>query len=240
MRSSVAAGGLAAIVFGVAGMAFTALMFGAQSLGFADTDNPAVSLAYLRDHPDNYVQLGLVLFAMSIALTIAVFVTWDVLKDRSGSLGLRLVSTFGLMAAACFFLFGVLRYGVQPLLYIDSLDPSWGEAAYLVQQIAGIHGFAGAAILTMCGWAVGVAVLGYRSRALPRWLALLAVIPAFRLLTFVGPILPPEVALDVLWIVLMISIPGSMVWFILLGSVLLRRGLRSTEGSAPAPEATPA
>lgn len=234
MRSSTAAGGLAAIAFGVAGLAFTALMFGAQSLGFADTDNPAVSLAYLRDHPDNYVQLGLVLFAMSIALSIAVFSTWDVLKGRSSSLGLRLVSTVGLMAAASFFLFGTLRYGVRPLLYIDSLDPSWGETAYLVQQIAGIHGVAAAAILTMCGWAVGVAVLGYRSRALPRWLALLAVIPAFRLLTFVGPILPPELALDGLWIALMISIPGSMIWVILLGVVLLRHGLRSTSSPAPA------
>ncbi len=237
MRSSIAAGGLAPIAFGLAGLAFTALQLGAQSLGFEDTDNPAVSLAYLRDHPDNYVQQGLALFAMSIALVIAVFVTWDVLKGRSSSLGLRLVSTFGLIAAVSFFLFGMLRYGVLPLLYIDSLDPSWGETAYLVQQIAGIHGFAVAAIQTMCGWAVGVAVLGYRSRALPRWLALLAVIPAFRLLTFAGPILPPELPLDGLWIVLMISIPGSMIWFILLGAVLLRRGLRSTSGATPAPEA---
>ena len=236
MRSSTAAGGLGAIVFGVAGLVFTALMLGAPSLGFEDTDSPAVSLAYLRDHPDNYVQQGLALFAMSIALTIAVLVTWDILKGRSSSLGLRLVSTVGLMAAASFFLFGVLRYGVRPLLHIDSLDPAWGETAYLVQQIAGVHGFAAAAILTMCGWAVGVAVLGYRSRALPRWLALLAVIPAFRLLTFVGPMLPPELALDGLWIVFMVSIPGSMAWFIALGAVLLRRGLRAEGRPALVPE----
>lgn len=235
MRTSAAAGGLGAIVFGVGGLASTALQLAQQTLGFADTDSPAVTLAYLRDHPDNYVQQGLVLFVMAIALTIVVFVAWDTLSGRSGSLGLRTVSAFGLFAAACLFLFGVLRYGVRPLLHIDSLELSWGEAAYLVQQIAGVHGVAAGAIVAACGWAVGTAVLGYRSRALPRWLALLAIIPAFRLLTFFGPLLPPELPLDALWIVLMLSIPGTMAWFVALGAVLLRRGLRAEGGQAAVP-----
>lgn len=232
MRSSAAAGGIAAIVFGVAGLVWTALQLSQVTLGFEDTDSPGVSLAYLRGHLDNYLQQGLAMFVMALALTILVFAVWDLFAGRSSSLGLRTISTLGLVAAACFFLFGVLRYGVRPLLHIDGLDPSWGEAAYLVQQIAGVHGFAPAAILTMCGWAVGVGVLGYRSRALPRWLALLAVIPAFRLVSILGPLLPPDALSGELWIVSLISIPGSVVWFILLGAVLLRRALVSRTETA--------
>lgn len=240
MRSSAAAGGIAAIVFGLAGLVWTALQLAQVTLGFEDTDNPAVTLAYLRGHLDNYLQQGLAMFVMALALTILVFAVWDLFAGRSSSFGLRTISTFGLVAAACFFLFGVLRYGVRPLLHIDGLNPSWGEAAYLVQQIAGVHGFAPAAIVTMCGWAVGVGVLGYRSRALPRWLALLAVIPLFRLVSILGPLLPPDALPGELWIVSLISIPGSMVWFILLGAVLLRRGLRSTAVPAVMPEIAPA
>ena len=226
MRSSMAAGGVAAIVFGVAGLASVVLQLAQQTLGFADTDDPAVNLAYLREHLDNYLQQGLVLFLMAIALTIVVFAVWDVLVGRSGSLGLRTVTSLGLAAALCFFLFGVLRYSVRPLLYIDGLNSDWGEASYLVQQIAGIHGVAQASILMMSSWAVGVAILGYRSRALPRWLAILAILPLFRLLSGVGPLFGPDGLPEGTWILAMLSIPGSLVWFILLGAVLLRRGLR--------------
>lgn len=240
MRSSAAAGGIAAIVFGVTGLVWTVLQLAPVTLGFDDTDSPAVSLAYLRGHLENYLQQGLAMFVMALALTILVFAVWDLLAGRSSSLGLRTISTLGLVAAACFFLFGVLRYGVRPLLHIDGLDPSWGEAAYLVQQIAGVHGFAPAAIVTMCGWAIGVGVLSYRSRALPRWLALLAVIPLFRLVGILGPLLPPDALPGELWVVFMISIPGTVVWFILLGAVLLRRGLRSNAAPAISPEVAPA
>lgn len=236
MRNSAAAGGIAAIVFGAMGLVWTALQLAQQTLGFEDTDSPSVNLAYLRDHFDNYLQQGLAMFVMALALVILVFAVWDLLAGRTDSIALRTISTFGLVAAACFFLFGVLRYGVHPLLYINGLDPSWGESAYLVQQIAGVHGFAQAAIFTMCSWAVGVGVLGYRSGALPRWLCLLAAIPAFRLLSIAGPLLGPDFLPDGLWIVFILSIPGSVVWFILLGMVLVRRGLGATPGHKIAPE----
>ena len=225
MRSSAAAGALSAIVFGLAGLAWTVLELVPQSLGFEDTDSPAVSLAYLRDHHDSYVQAGLALFVMALALTIVVFAVWDVLAGRTSSLGLRTASTVGLVAAACFFLFGVLRYSVRPVLYVDSLSPAWGEAAYLVGQMAGIHGFAQGAIVTVCGWAIAVAVMGYR--ALPRWLALLAAIPALRLVTVLGPTGTLDFLPDQLWIVFMASIPGTMLWFVLLGAVLFRRATQA-------------
>lgn len=239
MRSSAAAGGVGAIVFGLAGMASMVLQLAQQALGFEDTDDPAVNLAYLREHLDNYLQQGLVLFLMAFTLTVVVFAVWDVLVTRSGSLGLRTVSTIGLVAALCCFLFGVLRYSVRPLLYIDGLDSDWGEASYLVQQVAGVHGVAQAFILAMCGWAVGVAILGFRSGALPRWLAVLAILPGLRLLSGVGPLLGPDDLPDGAWILAMLSIPGSFAWFILLGAVLVRRGLRpAAPAVATAPIAT--
>jgi hypothetical protein len=230
-----AAGGVAAIGFGLAGLVATILQISQQTLGFEDTDDPAVNLTFLADHLDNYLQQGLAFMVMALALTIVVFATWDILAGQRGSLGLRTVSTIGLAAALCLFLFGVFRYSVRPLLYIDSLDTAWGEAAYLVQQVAGVHGVGQAGILTMCGWAVGVAILGARSGALPRWLAILAVLPAFRILSGLGPLLGPNGLPDEVWILAILSIPGSFVWFIVLGAVFVRRGLGAARPTAPAP-----
>lgn len=223
MRTSATAGAVAAILFGIAGLALMALEFVPQSLGFSDTDNPAVSLAYLRDNSEVYAMIGIALFVMALALTIVVFTTWDLLAGRSGSLALRTVSAMGLLAAFCFFLFGVLRSGIYPMLHIDGLSSDWGESAYLVIQVAGVHGFAQAALVVVSSWAVGVAVLGVRSGALPRWLGVLAILPGIRLLAVLGPTRILEELPGELWIVLMLSIPGTMVWFILLGVGMLWR-----------------
>jgi hypothetical protein len=222
MRNSAGVGALSAIVFGISGLAWTALELVPQSLGFNDTDDPAVSLAYLRENAEVYAMAGIALLVMSLALTIVVFAIWDLLVGRSGSLALRTVSAMGLMASASFFLFGVLRYGVYPMLYIDGLNPAWGEVTYLVGQMAGVHGVAQAAILLGCSWALGVALLGVRSGVLPRWLALLAILPAVRLLSLLGPTRILEGLPGELWIILMLAIPGTMAWFILLGVAMLR------------------
>lgn len=213
------AGTVSGIALAIAGVAFVALQLGAQSLGFEDTDSPAVQLQYLREHSDNYLQQGLALFAIGIALTILVFAAYERLAGRVGPVALRSLSAFGLLGAAGYFLFGVMRFSVLPLLYIDGLDHDWGEMAYLVHQVAGIHGFAQAGIVASCGFAVGIGIAGFRAGVLPRWLAVLAVIPAIRLVGILGPLglLP-----DGLWIFFMLSIPGSFVWFGLLGLVLAR------------------
>jgi hypothetical protein len=208
------AGTISGIAVAGAGVWLMALQIGAQSAGFQDTDDPAVQLAYLREHSENYIQQGLAQFALALALTILAFVVYDRLSGRVGAVTLRSLSAFGLFGAACFFLFGVMRFSVKPLLYIDGLDHGWGEAAYLVSQIAGVHGFAQAGIVASCGYAVGIGVAGFRAGALPRWLAVLTVIPAFRLAGVLGPLgLMP----DGLWIFFMLSIPGAFIWFGLLG-----------------------
>lgn len=232
MRGSGAVGALAAIGFGIAGLALTALELVPQTLGFNDTDNPAVSLVYLRDNAEVYAMAGIALFVMALALTIVVFATWDLLAGRSSSLALRTVSAMGLLAASSFFLFGVLRYGIYPMLHIDGLDADWGEATYLVVQMAGVHGFAQGALVVVCAWAVGVAALGARSGALPRWLAVLALLPAIRLMSILGPTRILEGLPGELWIVLMLAIPGTMVWFILLGVAMLLRPRKGSPAAA--------
>ena len=166
---------------------------------------------------------------MAISLTTAVLAVWDALAPRVDALGLRTTTAFGLFAGAFFFMHGVLRLGVEPLLYIDGLDRDWGEAAYLAIQMVGLHGFAQAAVTAACLWVVGVALMGLRTRALPIALCVIALVPAFRLLGVLGPLgvldgLPEET-----WFLFMVSIPGLLLWCLLLGIVLLRRGVADAE-----------
>lgn len=129
----------------------------------------------------------------------------------------------GIFSAAFLFIHGVVRLSVEPLLYIDSLDRDWGEAAYLVVQVVGVHGFAQAGVFALCLWAIGISLIGLRTRALPVAVCLLGAIPVIRVLGLLGPlgVLPDDMP-DVLWIVFMVSIPGVMLWCLVLGLVLLR------------------
>jgi hypothetical protein len=83
-------------------------------------------------------------------------------------------------------------------------------------------------IVGLCLWAAGLSLIGRRMRILPFWLCLLGIVPAIRL---AGGTLGPLVVLpdsELLWILGMVSIPGTMAWCLLLGLVLLGRGLAST------------
>ena len=218
------AGAIALIIASLAGFAWTALELVQPSLGFDDTDSPGVTLKFLATHADVWVNASLVLLLLAGSLLVATFAVSDVLAQRSSRLTVRSISAAGAFAAACFFMFGVLRGSAHPLLYIESLDRAWGESAFLVIQMVGIHGFAQAAILAFCLWAVGVSSAGLRSRALPRAVCLLGVIPAIRVILLVlGPTGVVENLPDALWVVAMIAIPGTFLWSLILGLVLLRR-----------------
>lgn len=82
-------GALAIIVFALAGIAWFALELAPVRLGFEDTDDPAVSLRFLREHQDIYIQAGIVLILMAISLTVATFAVWDVLAPRADALAIR-------------------------------------------------------------------------------------------------------------------------------------------------------
>ena len=215
-------GALSVVGFAVAGIAFFALEVAPPALGFQDTDSPAVMLPFLRQHPELSVYAGIALVVMAITLVTGVFAVSDVLAPRSGSLAVRSTAAFGIFSAAFFLMHGVVRLSIEPLLYIDGLNHAWGEAAYLVVQLMGIHGFAQAGIFALCLWAVGISLIGFGTKALPLGLCLLGVVPAFRILGILGPL---GVLPDGLWILFMVSIPGVMVWCLLLGAVLVRRSL---------------
>ena len=151
---------------------------------------------------------------------------------RVGTLTLRTTLAFGFMAAAAFFMHGVLRFSVEPLLYIDKLDHAWGEAAYLVLQMVGIHGFAQAGIFALCLWVVGLSAIGARTRTLPLALCVVGIVPAFRIAgLFLGPLGLLGSLSDGLWVVSMLSIPGVMLWCALLGIVMLWRSRRLEESA---------
>ena len=214
-------GALSIILFALAGIAWIALELAPPILGFADTDDPSVSLQFLREHSDIYVQAGILLILMAITLTIATFAVSDVAAPRSNSLALRSTSAFGLFSAAFFLGHGALREGAGPLLYIDSLNHDWGQTAYLAVQMVGIHGFAQAAVLALCTWAVDISLIGLRTKAIPLALCALGAFPAFHLVAaLLGPLglLPGG-----LWILSIASIPGVMVWCLILGIVLLQK-----------------
>ena len=239
MRSTRLATALAAILYGVAGLAWTILELTPQGLGFPDTDDPAMSLRYLADHSDVYRQAGIALIVMALALIVVVNGVTEVIRTRaagadvarsaSGSdLAIRSVTTVGLFAAAAFLVFGAMRFSVLPILYVETLDPAWGQTAYLVQQFAGIHGFAQVGVLCFGFWAVGAGIVGWRSGAIPAWLAALAIVPGLRILPLLTVVGNAEDAPGWLWIVFMLSIPGTMLWMLLLGIWLVRG--RATAG----------
>ena len=235
MRSAARAAGLSAITFALASLAFFALQLAPPMLGFDDTDNPAVSLAFVRAHPDINVFAGLCLIMMAITLVVTILGVADVVVPRADSLALRCASTFGLFAAALFLVTGGLRIGASgPLLHIAGLRDDWGETAYLAFNVTG-QAAGITAIVGLCLWAIALSVIGRRRRVLPVWLCVLGIVPAFRLLGgTLGPlgVLPDS---EFLWILGMVSIPGTMVWCLLLGLVLLRRGSSSAgeQGAVP-------
>lgn len=230
-RAALRAGGLAVFVAGLAGIAMVALELMGPVLGFADTDNPAVSLSYLRQYPQFYSLAGAAEFIMALAYIVASFAISDVLAPRTSSISRRSLSALGLFAAAFLFMNGVLRESVWPLLYIDSMDSEWGESAYLAIQMSGTHGFAGASLIALGVWSVGICVAGLRSRSLPIWLCVLGLVAGLRLVMLIAGPIATTAAIDLpgIWLASMVLIPLGMLWWLALGVVLFVKAHRNHE-----------
>lgn len=56
MQRTMHAAGLSVLVFGLAGIAFFALVLVPVALGYEDTDDPALMLAFTRAYPKVFVQ----------------------------------------------------------------------------------------------------------------------------------------------------------------------------------------
>lgn len=230
-RTTSRVGAVALGIFSVASIAWFALELTPPRLGFEDTDDPSVSLEFLREHTLTYAVAGLALFAMAAGLLVGSIALTDRLIPGPGSLVGRVATATAYGSALFFFGQGVLRSSVRPLLYVEGLDAGWGESAYLVLQMAGVHGFAQGGIVLFCTWVVVMAVAGRFAGTLPRWLALLAVLPALRLVTsLLGPV-GVLGDLGVLWVLSLAAIPGSMLWPLAAGIWLWYRPSPQVSGS---------
>ena len=134
----------------------------------------------------------------------------------------RTTSTFGLFAAAFFFGNGVIHIQAPgTLTYIESLNYEWGIAAYLAVQMAGTQGFGSAGIFALSIWVIGLSLVGWRSRSLPRPLALLGIMPALPWL--MGFLARLELLPEGLWLLYIGSIILAIpLWSVVLGVFLLR------------------
>ena len=223
---------ISTIVFALGAIVWFALESTPPRLGFEDTDDPAVMVGFIRQHPEVFVRAGIMLVLMAVSLAIAVLAVEEVVRPRSGGLSLRSTSAFGLFAAAFFLFGGAIRIGSSgPLLHMADLRAAWGEGAYVAAQVVS-QGVLIGGVFGVCLWAVGLSLIGIRTKVIPLALCILGVFPAFRIVSgLLGPLglLPAE---DGLWVISILSISGSILWCFVLGIVLLRRSFGPKEEPA--------
>lgn len=226
-RSPIRIAAISTSVFALAAIAWFVLEGTPPRLGFEDTDDPSVMVEFIRQHPEVFVQAGALLVLMAISLAIAVLAVEDVVRRQPGGVGLRSTSIFGLFAAAFFLFGGAVRIGSSgPLLHMAGLREGWGEGAYVAAQVVSQAVLIGG-VFAVCLWAVGLSLIGVRTKVIPLALCALGVLPAFRIVSgLLGPLgLMPDVG--GLWVISIASIFGTILWCLILGIVLLRRSFRS-------------
>lgn len=225
---------VSAVIAGVLGLAWFALLLAQPLMGFEDTDDPAVGVRFVREHPQVFAQTGLVLLLMALVLVVAVASVAELQVQLRPRWPVTATSAAGMLAAVCLLVFGVMRIGASgPLLHIAGLREDWGEAAYLVVQMAGVQGVLPAGMLLLAVWAVGVSVMGLLQGTVPRVVCALGVVPAIhvvgRLVGEAGDLLPGWT-----WFIVIVSIPGTLAWCIALGVGLLVRLKRDAGRAATA------
>ncbi|MDH4141068.1 MAG: hypothetical protein OEV61_00490 [Chloroflexota bacterium] len=231
LRSTSRIAAMSTIVFALAAIVWFVLEGTPPRLGFEDTDDPAIMVGFIRQHSEVFVQAGAMLVLMAISLAIAVLAIEEVVRPRSGGVGLRSTSAFGIFSAAFFLFGGAVRIGSSgPLLHMAGLREAWGEGAYVAAQVVSQAVLIGG-IFAVCLWAVGLSLIVLRTKVIPLALCALGILPAFRIVSgLLGPLdLLPDVG--VLWVISIASIFGTILWCLILGIVLLRRSLGSEVGS---------
>ncbi len=237
MRSTARIAAIPTLSVTVAGITWLVLESTPVRLGFEDTDDPALMVDFIRQYPDVFAQAGVVLILLAVGLTIAVIALAGVIRPAAGAVSNRATLAFGLFSAGLLLLAGGIRVGSSgPLLHMAGLSQATGEAAYVAAQVVS-QAVMNAALLALCLWAVGVSLIGFRSKVLPLALCALGVLPAYRIVGgLLGPVgLLPDIG--VLWMIGIASIFGTFLWCLVLGLVLLRRSFRAAPsgvGAEPA------
>ncbi len=216
----------APILAGGAGLLWFWMELAPQRRAFPDTDDPAMGLAFINAQPTAWPLAGLALGITAVALVASVLSIRPRLAaagDRSsqpgdapGSNG-DTIAVIGLIAAAMLFGMAAVRMSGGPVRYVQGLDQGWGEAAYLVTQFVGIQALVTGGFVLLELWIVGVAWRGARRGIIPRAVAALAIIPAFRLVGLLGPF---GIEFDGVWLLTIVAMPATFAWLALVGIMI--------------------
>lgn len=213
---------LSPVIAGIAGLVWFWAELAPQRTPFQDTDDPVMGLAFITATPLAWPTAGLALGIAAIALIVTVLALRSRLAgagppartvDGAG-VGVDAIAVVGLFAAAMLFGMAAVRMSGGPVRYVQSLDQGWGEAAYLVTQFVGIQALVTGGLVLLELWLLGVAWVGARRGVIPRLVAVLALIPAVRLVGVIGPF---GIAFEGLWPLLILAIPATFAWLVLLG-----------------------
>jgi hypothetical protein len=226
---------LAPAVAGLAGLAWFWLELAPQRTPYPDTDDPAMGLAFIAANPGAWPLAGLALGIAAIAIAVTVLgarlrlrASADQSLSGGGETGVAIdtMAFVGLISAAMLFGMAAVRMSGGPVRYVQGLDQAWGEAAYLVTQFVGVQALVTGGFVLLELWLVGLAWLGARRGVVPRAVAGLAVLPAFRLAGILGPF---GIQVDGLWPLLMLAIPATFAWLVLFGVTFRGRGTMTTD-----------
>ena len=178
-------------------------------------DDPAQSLVYLHEHGTAYALSGacLVLAALGV-LAAATSLPWRV----------PFTTALGTVAGGLWVLTGALRLASPgPIGHIEEMRTEWGESAYLVVQMAGTQAGLLGGVTCLLVWIVTTSIHAWRTRALPRWLAVVGM--AFLVVPLAGVLGPAGVPVsDALWFFYVaLMVLGLPLWFVGTSVVLVRR-----------------
>lgn len=185
-----------------------------------DGDNPADSLLYLQEHGTAYAMSGCCLLLAALGLMrAATAVPWRT----------PFQTVVGSVAAGLWAFTGALRISSPgPIDHIRGYDQDWGEAAYLVVQMAGTQGGLLSGVVLTEFWIVTGCLLAWRSRALPRPLCALGMVALLYPLLFVLGLALNGIE-EGLWILGVGSLVlGLPAWFLSSGVWAIATGGRSS------------
>jgi hypothetical protein len=224
LRTARVTAGAALIVMGIA--LSGARLVELATRGEIDADDPAASLRYLAANGDAYVVTGILLVVLAAALVVAAVSVRAVLRSERPSLWIDAGAIAGYLGAGALGIAGVMRISAPgPLAYISSMDPDWGEAAYLAGHVVGTQSLFAGGVLGMSVWLIGVALAAWRRRSVPRGTLVLAAFALDFVFGVVGPLIDIPDALFVLHLFsLMVGLPVACA---AIGGAFLVRGARS-------------
>jgi hypothetical protein len=174
-----------------------------------DGDNAAESLTYLQEHAFAYRVSGLFLLVAAIGLIrAATAVPWRT----------PFLMAVGCVAGGLWSLAGALRISSPgPIDHIRGYDEDWGEAAYLVVQMAGTQGALLAGVVLTAVWTVTGSLLSWRSHMLPSPMCALGMVALVYPLASIVSIFGGDFG-DGPWVLGIASlILGMPVWFLVTG-----------------------